>query len=197
MQNLPNNIVSTNTYRISSTFEDRDYFEVVVHHGRHFVNRDKLDYLGYDSTWKCDPDRWSYFEIIDLLRYIRYYSFGNVGLKALVDDNGAMKTINIAKPRIHNLVMVVDLKDDLLYVIVGKWQFCELLMLLLMLGRNFGDALTTSMQCIPKGASIGRFIQKGRPKTRTSNNLTRVQTTWMCPMVASKDGFVHNWRLMT
>ncbi|RDX98830.1 hypothetical protein CR513_18202, partial [Mucuna pruriens] len=67
----------------------------------HFVNTEKLDYLGYDSTWKCDLKRWSYFEIIDILRDMRYQSVLEMsyfvgGLKALVDNNGTMEMINIA-----------------------------------------------------------------------------------------------------
>ncbi|RDY13995.1 hypothetical protein CR513_01001, partial [Mucuna pruriens] len=58
-----------------------DYFEVVVHHGGHFVNRKKLDYLGtwnISQVWRCG---------ISLIK----------GLKASINDNGAMKIINITK----------------------------------------------------------------------------------------------------
>ncbi|RDX97559.1 hypothetical protein CR513_19646, partial [Mucuna pruriens] len=48
-----------------------DYFEVVVHHDRHFVNGKKLDYLGGEYLDK--------------------------GLKTLVDDNGEIEMINITK----------------------------------------------------------------------------------------------------
>jgi len=41
------------------------YFQLVVHHSGTFCD---ARYVGGDtSTWSCDGDRWSYFEILDIL----------------------------------------------------------------------------------------------------------------------------------
>jgi len=47
-----------------------DRFEVVVHHSGSFVCHDngKLVFEGETIKWFCDPDRWSYFEIVGGLK---------------------------------------------------------------------------------------------------------------------------------
>ncbi|CAK8576605.1 unnamed protein product [Lathyrus sativus] len=47
-----------------------DEFHIDFHHGGYFVN-DK--YIGGEvSNWKCDGDRWSYFEILGVVKEIKY-----------------------------------------------------------------------------------------------------------------------------
>jgi hypothetical protein len=44
-----------------------DFFECVIHYGGYFRNRDNLDYVGKDTTWRCDSDKWSYWELLEIL----------------------------------------------------------------------------------------------------------------------------------
>jgi len=72
------------------------YFELVVHHSGTFSDG---RYVGGDtSTWSCDSDRWSYFEIVDIVKEMGFlivkemwYSRGGCEvlenrLQLLVDD---------------------------------------------------------------------------------------------------------------
>jgi len=48
-------------------------FDVMFHHGGKFVNAGKLIYdNGETSILSCDPNRWSYFEVLSNLREMRY-----------------------------------------------------------------------------------------------------------------------------
>lgn len=46
-----------------------DNFEVVVHHASEFT---KLGYQGLYEVWKCDPNYWSYFEVLSGLKVSKY-----------------------------------------------------------------------------------------------------------------------------
>jgi len=83
-------------------------FEVVFHHGGRFVNEGSLKYVGDSSTLLCDPDRWSFFEIMSILREMGYvnvkelwFSVGGGSvlegrLELLNDDRGVCHMVNIA-----------------------------------------------------------------------------------------------------
>ena len=86
-----------------SGWMSQDRFKVVVHHSGHFVNDGKLWYDdGERVSWFCDPDTWSYFEILQALRELGHvnpkelwYSVGGESvledrLVLLVDDKKAM-----------------------------------------------------------------------------------------------------------
>ena len=85
-----------------------DHFEVVFHHGGKFINDGSLKYVGESNTLTCDPDRWSYFEILSILKEMGYvnvkemwYSVGGGSvlegrLELLSDDKGACHMMNIA-----------------------------------------------------------------------------------------------------
>jgi len=47
-------------------------FEVVFYHGGRFVNDGSMKYIGESSILSYDPDRWSYFEIMSILREMGY-----------------------------------------------------------------------------------------------------------------------------
>jgi len=47
---------------------DDENFEVVYHHGGRIVNDGSLKYVGDSSTLFCDLGRWSFFEIMSILR---------------------------------------------------------------------------------------------------------------------------------
>ena len=86
-----------------------DLFEMVVHHDGHFINNGALEYIGDTSTWSCDPNRWSYFEIVDIVKQIGYMdikelwyaiglgSFLSKKFHLLCDDIGAMDMVHIGK----------------------------------------------------------------------------------------------------
>ena len=88
-----------------------DRFEVVVHHSGSFVCHDngKLVFEGETTEWFCDPDRWSYFEIVGGLTELGHvnikelwYSLGGGSvledrLELLTDDKGVMHMVNLAK----------------------------------------------------------------------------------------------------
>ncbi|WVZ22136.1 hypothetical protein V8G54_000680 [Vigna mungo] len=82
--------------------------EVVFHHGGKFLNDGSFGYRrGDTSTLMIDTDRWSYFEILAILKEMGYrnvkelwYSLGHRVLEdrmeLLSDDKGAMYVVNIA-----------------------------------------------------------------------------------------------------
>jgi len=89
---------------------DEEKFDVVFHHGGKFVNERKLIYAyGESTTLSCDPDRWSYFEVLSILKEMGYvggndlwYCVGGGSvledrLELLNDDRGAMHMVTIAR----------------------------------------------------------------------------------------------------
>ncbi|WVY91330.1 hypothetical protein V8G54_036844 [Vigna mungo] len=83
--------------------------EIVFHHGGKFENNRTFRYhSGKTTTLKIDPDRWSYFEILSILKEMDYrnvkelwYSLGRGPvlkdcLELLSDDKGACHLVNIA-----------------------------------------------------------------------------------------------------
>ncbi|XP_058750266.1 uncharacterized protein LOC131623283 [Vicia villosa] len=78
-----------------------DEFYVDFHHGGFFAG-DKYE-QGEVSNWKCDADKWSYFEILGVVNEMGYpgvleiwYDFAGT-LKALEDDYGAIEALNWSK----------------------------------------------------------------------------------------------------
>ena len=103
-----------------SGWMSEDRFEVVVHHCGHFVSDGKLRYDGGERvSWFCDPDTWSYFEILHEVRELGHlnpkelwYSVGGElvlddKLVQLVDDKGAMHmtTISMINGVVHLYVV--------------------------------------------------------------------------------------------
>ncbi|KAK7244892.1 hypothetical protein RIF29_39721 [Crotalaria pallida] len=67
---------------------------------------DRGNYLGHVSLWNCDPDRWSYFELLDIAKQMNYpeiesmwYKGWKNQLKPLTDDKGACQIAKIAKAK--------------------------------------------------------------------------------------------------
>ncbi|KOM42397.1 hypothetical protein LR48_Vigan05g000100 [Vigna angularis] len=84
--------------------------EVVFHHGGKLVNDGKLKYEGGEtSRFMFDPDVWSYFVIVSVVKSLGYdglkdmwYSVGGASilddkLERLCDDTGAMHMVNLAR----------------------------------------------------------------------------------------------------
>ncbi|CAL5206990.1 unnamed protein product [Lathyrus oleraceus] len=109
-----------------------DVFCVNFHHGGHFDDMDR--YVGrMVSNWKCDDDKWSYFEILGVVKEMGYpgvlemwYDFVGT-LKKLINDFGAIELLNWFKTHgkvdvyiVHlisqpNVVDVVDVQPLLTY----------------------------------------------------------------------------------
>ncbi|WVZ06671.1 hypothetical protein V8G54_020017 [Vigna mungo] len=94
-------------------------FNVVVHHGGTLVCPYPIEYVGGEKTyWSVDPDRWSYFEAVDVVKELGYinvrdifYCIDNMLLK-LDDDKSAMNMVGIAKQLGEVKVYVVHGVDD-------------------------------------------------------------------------------------
>ncbi|KAG2376433.1 uncharacterized protein HKW66_Vig0154130 [Vigna angularis] len=86
-----------------------DDIEVVIHHRRKLVNEGCLKYEGESDTMYFDPDLWSYFVVVSVVKGLGYDEFKDlwfsVGcglvlddkLEALCDDVGAMHMVNLAR----------------------------------------------------------------------------------------------------
>ncbi|WVY89282.1 hypothetical protein V8G54_034796 [Vigna mungo] len=84
-------------------------FEVVFHCGGKFVNVGKLNYEGESTTFSFDPDMWSYFLVVSVVKGLGYDEFKelwySVGggyvlenrLEPLLDDVGAMQMITLVR----------------------------------------------------------------------------------------------------
>ncbi|WVZ23789.1 hypothetical protein V8G54_002333 [Vigna mungo] len=90
-------------------FEWKLVEEVVIHHGGKFVNDGCLKYEGESDTMLFDPDVWSYFVVVSVVKGFGYDGFKelwfSVGcghilddrLEPLSDDVGAMHMVNLAQ----------------------------------------------------------------------------------------------------
>ncbi|XP_022640476.1 uncharacterized protein LOC111242260 [Vigna radiata var. radiata] len=84
-------------------------FEVVIHHSGKFIKEGKLTYEGESITYSFDPDMWSYFIVVSVVKGLGYDGFKElwycVGggsvlknmLEPLLDDKGAMHMITLAR----------------------------------------------------------------------------------------------------
>ncbi|WVZ25271.1 hypothetical protein V8G54_003815 [Vigna mungo] len=115
--------------------------EVVFHHEGKFVNDGSFRYHGGDtSNLIIDLDRWSYFEILAILKEMGYrnvkemwYSLGGSVLEdrldLLSDDKGACEVVNIAQLNGQAHLFVVHMVSDLVYIHMleydGEAQVCE------------------------------------------------------------------------
>ena len=93
-------------------------FEVVFHHGGKFLSDGKLRYEGESTTLSFDPDMWSYYVVLSVIKGLGYvgenqlwFSIGSVLvlddiLQLLCDDTGAMHMVNIVrlKGQVHLFV---------------------------------------------------------------------------------------------
>ncbi|KAG2399301.1 uncharacterized protein HKW66_Vig0082170 [Vigna angularis] len=105
--------------------------EVVIHHGRKFVNEGCLKYEGETDTMYFDPDLWSYFVVVSVVKELGYDGFkvlwfsigcGSVlddRLEALCDDIGAMHMANLAKVngQVHLYVVHIVSQHDVIHMI--------------------------------------------------------------------------------
>ncbi|WVY97398.1 hypothetical protein V8G54_029549 [Vigna mungo] len=87
-----------------------NHIQVVIHHGGKFVNEGCLKYEGQIETLYFDPDVWSYFVVVSVVKSLGYDGFKElwyfVGC-ALTDDVDAMKMVTLAhlNERVHLYVV--------------------------------------------------------------------------------------------
>ncbi|WVZ03389.1 hypothetical protein V8G54_024195 [Vigna mungo] len=105
--------------------------KVVIHHGGKFVNDGCLNYEGEIETTYFDPDLWSYFVVVSVVKSLGYDGFKDlwfsVGcglilddrLEALIDDVGAMHMVTLAQlnGQVHLYVVHTVSKPDVIHMI--------------------------------------------------------------------------------
>ncbi|KOM34526.1 hypothetical protein LR48_Vigan02g067600 [Vigna angularis] len=108
-----------------------DDIEVVIHHGGKFVNDGCLKYEGESETMYFDPDLWSYFVVVSVVKSLGYDDFKDlwfsVGcgpvlddkLEPLCDDVGAMHMVNLAhlNGQVHLYVVHTISQPDVIHMI--------------------------------------------------------------------------------
>ncbi|WVZ02156.1 hypothetical protein V8G54_022962 [Vigna mungo] len=107
-----------------------DHFEVVFHHGGQFINDGPLKYEGESTTMFFDPDVWSYFIIVSVVKGLGYDGFKElwycVGgsmldnrLKPLSDDRGVMHMMNLARlnGQVHLFVVHTVSKLEIIHLL--------------------------------------------------------------------------------
>ncbi|WVY90022.1 hypothetical protein V8G54_035536 [Vigna mungo] len=108
-----------------------DHIEVVIHHGGKFVNEGCLKYEGEIETLLFDPDVWSYFVVVSVVKSLGYDGFKelwySVGcgpvlddrLEALTDGVGAMQMVTLAhlNGRVHMYVVHNVSEPEIIHMI--------------------------------------------------------------------------------
>ncbi|WVY90028.1 hypothetical protein V8G54_035542 [Vigna mungo] len=108
-----------------------DHFEVVFHHGGQFIKDGPLRYEGENISLTFDPDVWSYFIIVSVVKGLGYdgfkelwYSLGGGSvlddkLKALTDDRGALHMMNLARlnGQVHLFVVHTVSEPEIIHLL--------------------------------------------------------------------------------
>ncbi|WVZ26613.1 hypothetical protein V8G54_005157 [Vigna mungo] len=109
-------------------------FEVVFHHGGKILKDVKLKYEGGEtSRFTFDPNVWSYFVIVSVVKSLGYHDFKelwySVGgasvlddkLECLCDDTAAMHVVNLARLNGEAHVFVTHLVDEaeVIHMVIG------------------------------------------------------------------------------
>ncbi|WVZ02884.1 hypothetical protein V8G54_023690 [Vigna mungo] len=98
------------------------HIQVVIHHGGIFVNEGCLKYEGETETMYFDPDIWSYFVVVSVVKSLGYDGFKELWLEALIDDVGAMQMVTLAhlNGRVHLYVVHIVSQPDVIHMIEYK-----------------------------------------------------------------------------
>ncbi|KOM56414.1 hypothetical protein LR48_Vigan10g230600 [Vigna angularis] len=105
--------------------------KVVIHHRGKYVNDGCLKYEGESDTMYFDPDLWSYFIVVSVVKSLGYDGFKDlwfsVGcglvldgrLEALCDDVGVMHMVTLAQlnGRVHLYVVHTMFQPDVIHMI--------------------------------------------------------------------------------
>ncbi|WVZ18577.1 hypothetical protein V8G54_005899 [Vigna mungo] len=112
-------------------FSWKDDIEVVIHHVGKLVNEGCLKYEEESDTMYFDPDLWSYFVVVSVVKGLGYDGFKDlwysVGcgpvlddkLEALCDDVRAMHMVNLARlnGQVHLYVVHTVFEPDVIHMI--------------------------------------------------------------------------------
>ncbi|XP_017416428.2 uncharacterized protein LOC108327209 [Vigna angularis] len=102
-----------------------DAIVCVFHHGGKFINDSTLKYEGETTTLSFDPDMWSFFVVVSVVKSLRYENFKDLWyclggglvlenrLEQLIDDRGAMHMANLARLNGEVHLYVVHVVSDL------------------------------------------------------------------------------------
>ncbi|XP_017417031.1 uncharacterized protein LOC108327822 [Vigna angularis] len=105
--------------------------EIVFHHRGKFVNDGTLKYEGETSTLSFDPDMWSYFLVVSVVKGLGYVGFkylwysigeGSVledGLEPLIDDTSGIHMVNLARlnGQVHVFVVHVVSEPQVIHML--------------------------------------------------------------------------------
>ncbi|XP_052734159.1 uncharacterized protein LOC128196696 [Vigna angularis] len=129
-------------------------FQVVFHHGGKFINEGKLNYEGESTTLLFDPNMWSYFLVVSVMKGLDYDGFkelwycvggGSVlenRLEPLLDDIGAMHMITLARlnGEVHLFVVHTVFEPDVIHLLEYASQ-------------NTGEVETVEGECEQQGGA--------------------------------------------
>nr|XP_027191059.1 uncharacterized protein LOC101498519 [Cicer arietinum] len=145
-----------------------DVFFVDVHHGGYFLDDTMEVYQGKVSNWKCDADRWSYFEIFDIIKQMRYPEVISIWYEAY-DEEANMQS---EKELFDEEYFTEELEsDDLqetdkypLFVMPKKMEDYKWVLGTLFTGKEeFKEAMTT--YAIHNGRDL-KFIKNDKLRVR-------------------------------
>ncbi|WVZ16927.1 hypothetical protein V8G54_009909 [Vigna mungo] len=108
-----------------------DPFEVVFHHGGRFIKDGPLRYEGESTILAFDPDVWSYFIIVSVVKGLGYdgfkelwYSVGRGSvlddkLEALMNDRGALQMMTLARlnGQVHLFVVHTVSEPEIIHLL--------------------------------------------------------------------------------
>ncbi|KOM42751.1 hypothetical protein LR48_Vigan05g035500 [Vigna angularis] len=101
-----------------------DAIVCVFHHGGKFINDSTLKYEGETTTLSFDPDMWSFFVVVSVVKSLGYENFKDLWyclggglvlenrLEQLIDDRGVMHMANLARLNGEVHLYVVHVVSD-------------------------------------------------------------------------------------
>ncbi|KOM51931.1 hypothetical protein LR48_Vigan09g059000 [Vigna angularis] len=101
-----------------------DAIVCVFHHGGKFINDSTIKYEGETTTLSFDPDMWSFFVVVSVVKSLGYENFKDLWyclggglvlenrLEQLIDDRGAMHMANLARLNGEVNLYVVHVVSD-------------------------------------------------------------------------------------
>ncbi|WVZ19739.1 hypothetical protein V8G54_007061 [Vigna mungo] len=96
--------------------------EVVIHHGGKLVNEGCLKYVGENDTMYFDPDKWSYFVVLSVVKTLGYDGFKDlwysVGCGPVLDDKLEPLSDDLgATHMVHLYVVHIVSEPDVIHMI--------------------------------------------------------------------------------
>ncbi|XP_052736613.1 uncharacterized protein LOC128197831 [Vigna angularis] len=108
-----------------------DAIVCVFHHGGKFINDSTLKYEGETTTLSFDPDTWSFFVVVSVVKSLGYENLKDLWyclggglvlenrLEQLIDDRGAMHMANLARlnGEVHLYVVHVVSNPEVIHML--------------------------------------------------------------------------------